>query len=65
MIGCIDRVTCGRLRTTAPIWKHNTVLGLGVHLDILEGLGVEAVVDVVGGDVVETHAGCVAHLEVG
>ena len=45
------------------ILKHNTVLGLGVPLDILEGLGVEAVVDVVGGDVVETHAGFVAPLE--
>jgi hypothetical protein len=39
------------------------VLGLGVPLDILEELGVEAVVDVFGGDVVDTHAGFVASLE--
>ena len=39
------------------------MLGLGVPLDILEELGVEAVVDVFGGDVVDTHAGSVASLE--
>ena len=47
------------------ILKHNTVLGLGVSLDILEGLRMEAVDGVVGGVVVETLAGFVAHLEVG
>jgi hypothetical protein len=40
--------------------KHNTVLGLVVSLDILEGLRGEAV-----DGVVETLAGDVAHLEVG
>jgi hypothetical protein len=39
------------------------VLGLGVPLDLLEELGVEAVVDVCGVDVVDTHAGFVASLE--
>ena len=39
------------------------MLGLGVPLDILEELGVEAVVDVCGVDVVDTHAGFVASLE--
>ena len=46
------------------ILKHNTVLGLGVSLDILEGLRMEAVDGVVGG-VVENLAGFVTHLEVG
>jgi hypothetical protein len=45
--------------------KHNTVLGLVVSLDIFEGLRGEAVDGVVGGVVVETLAGDVAHLEVG
>jgi hypothetical protein len=34
-----------------------------VPLDVLEEVGVEAVVDMVGGDVVETHVGFVATLK--
>jgi hypothetical protein len=40
-----------------------TVFGLGVPLDLLEELGVDAVIDVCGVDIVDTHAGFVASLE--
>ena len=59
------RVSSGRLRLTAPFCKHNRVLGLVVALDNLDYPLGEAVAGVVGGEIVETLAVDVAHLEDG
>ena len=53
MIGCEGQSDLRQIALDCAILKHNTVLGLVVSLDILEGV------------VVETLAGDVAHLEVG
>ena len=65
MIGCEGQSDLRQIAHDCAILKHNTVLGLVVSLDILEGLRGEAVDGVVGGVVVETLAGDVANLEVG
>ena len=65
MIGCEGQSDLRQIALDCTILKHNTVLGLVVSLDILEGLRGEAVDGVVGGVVVETLAGDVANLEVG
>ena len=58
-----DRVSCGRLRLTAPFCKHNRVLGLVVALDKLDDPLGDAVAGVVGGAIVEILAVDVDHLE--
>jgi hypothetical protein len=60
VIGCEGQSDLRQIAHDCAILKHNTVLGLVVSLDILEGLRGEAV-----DGVVETLAGDVAHLEVG
>ena len=57
------RVSSGRLRLTAPYCKHNRVLGLEVALDRLDDPLGDAVAGVVGGEIVETLAVDVDHLE--
>ena len=65
MIGCEGQIDLRQIALDCAILKHNTVLGLVVSLDKLDDPQGEAVDGVVGGEVVETLAVDVAHLEDG
>ena len=65
MIGCERQSELRQTALDCAILNHNTVLGLVVSLDKLDDPQGEAVYGVVGGEVVETLAVDVAHLEDG